>query len=148
MTFIDSELVPVVPDEEHRRHTGETSWDWARRNLFRGPVDIVITIVSTVVVAYVLYRLGRFVFVTGRWKIVRVNLRLFMVGRYPYADYWRIVVSVLGIAALLGRRGRQRNPGATPRARAAGADVGPAARHGRRAADVAAPRRRRAAPVR
>ena len=30
-----------------------------------------------------LYRPLRFVFVTGRWDIVRVNLKLFMVGRYP-----------------------------------------------------------------
>ena len=102
MTAIDPEIMPVAPVEESRPTTVDGPWDWARRNLFRGPVDIVITIVSTIVVAYVLYRLGRFVFVTGRWKIVRVNLRLFMVGRYPYSDYWRIVVSVLGIAALLG----------------------------------------------
>jgi ABC-type amino acid transport system permease subunit len=102
MTTIDPEIMPVAPVEPERTIAVEGPWDWARRNLFRGPVDAVITVVATIVVAYVLYRLGRFVFVTGRWKIVRVNLRLFMVGRYPYADYWRILVSVLGIAALLG----------------------------------------------
>ena len=102
MTAVDPEIMPVAPVEPPKMIAIEGPWDWARRNLFRGPVDIVITVVSTIVVAYVLYRLGRFVFVTGRWKIVRVNLRLFMVGRYPYSDYWRIVVSVLGIAALLG----------------------------------------------
>ena len=57
--------------------------DWVRRNLFRSPADTVVTIVSGLVVGYVAYRLLRFVFVTGRWDIVRVNLKLFMVGRYP-----------------------------------------------------------------
>ena len=37
-----------------------------------------------------LYRLVRYVFVTGRWEIVRVNLKLFMVGRYPADELWRI----------------------------------------------------------
>lgn len=103
MTAIDPELVPLAPVEPATQPpAGEGARTWVRRNLVRGPVDAVITTVSAAVVAYVLYRLGRFIFVTGRWEIVRVNLRLFMVGRYPYDDYWRIVVSVLGIATLLG----------------------------------------------
>ncbi len=32
---------------------------------------------------YVLYRALAFVFVTGRWEIIQVNLKLLMVGRYP-----------------------------------------------------------------
>ena len=54
------------------------------------------------VVAYVLFRLGRFVFVTGRWEIVRANLNLFMVGRYPRGELWRIVACLVGAMFLLG----------------------------------------------
>ncbi len=76
--------------------------DWARRNLFRSPVDAVVTVLSSLVVLYVVYRLARYVFVTGRWEIVRVNLKLFMVGRYPIAELWRISVAVIAIALFGG----------------------------------------------
>jgi general L-amino acid transport system permease protein len=75
---------------------------WARRNLFRSRTDGVVTVVATLVLGYVLYRLARFVFVTGRWDIVRRNLTLFMVGRYPTDELWRVVVAVLAIAAYGG----------------------------------------------
>ncbi len=58
--------------------------------------------VSGVVVGYVLYRAVRYVFVTGRWEIVRVNLELFMVGRYPRDELWRISVAIALIAFFSG----------------------------------------------
>jgi len=75
---------------------------WLRRNLFRSPVDALITIVSGLVVGYLLYRALRFVFVTGRWDIVRVNLSRFMIGNYPRDELWRIVIIVLAVACFLG----------------------------------------------
>ncbi|MGH9132580.1 MAG: amino acid ABC transporter permease [Ilumatobacteraceae bacterium] len=75
---------------------------WARENLFRSKVDTVVTVVSSVVVGYVLFRLVRFVLVTGRWDIVRVNLTLFMVGRYPTDELWRIVLALVLIAGYGG----------------------------------------------
>jgi general L-amino acid transport system permease protein len=102
MTVADPTLVPAPPPEAPRLAPGEGVPVWLRRNLFRTPVDAVVTVVSLVVVGYVLFRLGRFVFVTGRWKIVRVNLNLFMVGRYPRAELWRVVACVLGLALLIG----------------------------------------------
>jgi general L-amino acid transport system permease protein len=75
---------------------------WLRRNLFRSRGDAVVTVVSGLVVGYVLYRLLRFVFVTGRWEIVRTNLTLYMVGRYPADEQWRIAVALWVIAAFGG----------------------------------------------
>ena len=46
--------------------------------------------------------LGRFVFVTGRWDIVRANLTLFMVGRYPRDELWRVCLSLCCLAAYGG----------------------------------------------
>jgi general L-amino acid transport system permease protein len=40
--------------------------------------------------------------VTAEWAIVRVNLRLFMVGRFPEDQLWRIWVSAYVLAATLG----------------------------------------------
>jgi general L-amino acid transport system permease protein len=72
---------------------------WLRRHLFRTPVDAVVTIVGGALALYGLYRLVRFVFVTGRWDVVRDNLKLFMVGRYPTIHLPRVSVSVV-VAAL------------------------------------------------
>jgi len=75
--------------------------DWLRRNLFRSPADAVVTVVAGLIVGYVAYRLIRYVFVTGRWDIIRANLKLFTVGRYPADELWRIAVA-LTLLALYG----------------------------------------------
>ena len=79
-----------------------TAVAWARTNLFRNRRDAVTSIVAGAVVGYVLLRVIRFVLVTGRWDVVRDNLSLFLVGRYPVDDQWRVVVALLAIAGVGG----------------------------------------------
>ena len=99
METLDTTLAEVViPPPEPPRPPAAGPGDWVRRNLFRSRVDGLVTIVAGVVVGYVAYRLIRFVFVTGRWEIVRVNLKLFMVGRYPSDELWRIAVALAAVA--------------------------------------------------
>jgi len=88
----------LIPPPEPPRPPAAGPGDWVRRNLFRSPADGVVTVVAAVVVGYVLFRLARYVLVTGRWDIVRVNLKLFMVGRYPPDQLWRIAVALAAIA--------------------------------------------------
>ena len=71
---------------------------WARRNLFRSPLDGVLTIVFGAVSIWLLYKTLSFIFVTGRWDIIRVNLRLLMIGRFPEAHDLRLVVTVVCLA--------------------------------------------------
>jgi len=75
---------------------------WLRRNLFRTPVDGVVTVVFGAISVFVVWRLVRFVLVTGRWDIVRVNLRLLMIGRFPAAHVPRLAVAIVVIAAWAG----------------------------------------------
>jgi general L-amino acid transport system permease protein len=93
------ELLPV-PEPERPPVAGPG--DWIRRNLFRSPLDGAVTVVSALILGYVLFRLARFAFVTGRWDIVRDNLKAFMVGRYPTDELWRISVAIVLIAAYGG----------------------------------------------
>lgn len=102
MSTVDPELLPVAPTPSAPADAAVDALTWVRRNLFRTPVDAIITIVATLVVGYVLFRIGRFVLVSGRWTIVRVNLKLFMVGRYPTNHLWRVVSCMLGLTFLLG----------------------------------------------
>ncbi|HEY5875193.1 MAG TPA: hypothetical protein VIT64_07835, partial [Ilumatobacteraceae bacterium] len=61
-----------------------------------------MTPISALIVGYLLYRAMRFVFVTGRWDIVRENLTLFLVGPYPRDEVWRPAVAVIFIAGYGG----------------------------------------------
>ena len=72
---------------------------WARRNLFRTPLDGALTIVFGALSVWILYKTLSFVFVTGRWDVIRVNLRLLMIGRFPDAHVLRLAVTVVGLAA-------------------------------------------------
>ena len=84
-----------------------TAVKWARHHLFRNRRDSATTIVAAVVVGWAVFRAVRFVGFTGRWEIVEVNLTLFMVGRYPSGDLWRVVTLVLAAAAVTGLVGGQ-----------------------------------------
>jgi general L-amino acid transport system permease protein len=101
MDPLTADVATVLPPEPAPEpSTGPA--DWLRRNLFRSPLDTVVTVIATVVVGYIVYRLGRFVLVTGRWEIVRRNLSLFMYGRFPRDELWRLVLSTAWIAAYIG----------------------------------------------
>jgi general L-amino acid transport system permease protein len=73
---------------------------WLRQNLFRNKLDGAVSVVSAVIFAWLLYRTVRFVLITGRWEVVRVNLKLLMVGRYPDVHLPRVAVSI-AVAALV-----------------------------------------------
>lgn len=75
---------------------------WARRNLFRSPLDAIATIVFGLIGAWVLYKTVNFVFVTGRWQIIQDNLRLLMYGRFPNVHVPRLAVAVVSLAAWAG----------------------------------------------
>jgi general L-amino acid transport system permease protein len=72
---------------------------WARRNLFRTPLDGVLSIVFGAISIWLIYKTVSFVFVTGRWDIIRVNLRLMMIGRFPDVHVLRLSVTVIALAA-------------------------------------------------
>ncbi len=74
---------------------------WLRANLFRNRTDAVVTVVVGSILLYALYRFLRFLFVTGRWEIVRVNLPLYLTGAWPSDELWRIT-TVIVAAALVG----------------------------------------------
>jgi len=78
---------------------------WVRRNLFRTPLDGILTIVFGSLGLYVIFRGVLFVasgFVNGRWQIIDDNLKLLMVGLWPVQNLIRIGVSVAVLALWAG----------------------------------------------
>jgi general L-amino acid transport system permease protein len=95
---------PLAAPEPEPPARDLTPRQWVRTNLASTPWNTALTVVIGVAVAWVVYRLLRWVFVTAEWEIVRVNLRLFIVGRFPTDQLWRlwtggfIVVATTGLA--------------------------------------------------
>lgn len=79
---------------------------WIRRNLFRTWWDGVLTVVFGALAVWVLWTLVEFIFITGRWEIIEVNLKLLLVGQFPAESLWMVQGSVVAItfwlAAALG----------------------------------------------
>lgn len=75
---------------------------WVRENLFAGPFNSTLTVIFGALLVWAAYRLLRFAFVNSEWEVVRRNLRLFMVGRYPEDQLWRLWASVYLLALGVG----------------------------------------------
>ncbi|MDG2497039.1 MAG: amino acid ABC transporter permease [Aquiluna sp.] len=91
---------------------------WMRRNLFRSITDSFLTILSGSLLLYVVWQALQFIFVTGRWEIIQVNLKILLVGRFPdeliYLLGLSILAIVFGISALAaGGRGTREHKSLT-----------------------------------
>ena len=79
---------------------------WIRRNLFRTWWDAILTVVFGALSIWVVWSLIEFVFITGRWEIIEVNLKLLLVGQFPVESLWMVEGSLIAIsfwlAAALG----------------------------------------------
>lgn len=84
----------------------QPSWiqwiQWARRNLFKTPVDALITVLALGVTVLVIQSaLTWILHEETRWEVLAANLNLFLRGRFPAEAAWRIwlVLSLLALAA-------------------------------------------------
>ena len=76
--------------------------EWLKKNLFRTAADSVLTLVAGSGMLYALYRLLRFVFITGRWTVIKSNLNLLTTGAWPQEELWRLTTVILAFAAMAG----------------------------------------------
>lgn len=74
---------------------------WLRKNLFSSWFNSVLTLVALWILYGFALALWEF-FATANWSVVTTNLRLFMVGRYPFDQAWRVLASLSLLALLVG----------------------------------------------
>jgi general L-amino acid transport system permease protein len=79
-----------------------TAAEWVRRNLFSSWFNGALTVITAALVAYLAFRLVRFVFVTADWTILKTYLRSYMIGRFPLEEAWRVWVGLYVLLALFG----------------------------------------------
>lgn len=92
--------VAPIPEEPPSR--AQSPGEWVRSNLFNTWYNSLITLVLAPAIGYVIYRALWFVFVSGRWEIVEVNLTNFMVGLFPRGELWRLGAAMAILAAVVG----------------------------------------------
>jgi general L-amino acid transport system permease protein len=79
-----------------------TAGEWVRRNLFSSWANGLLTIVTSAILLYLAFRLLRFVFVSADWSVLKANLRVYMTGRFPVEELWRVWGAVYLVTALAG----------------------------------------------
>lgn len=101
MEMIPSRLPPA-------RERGPAAW--LRRNLFRGPVNSVVSVLVGAALVFAVTGLVRWIVGGASWQPVWDNLKLLAVYRYPSHLLWRpilatgVILLLLGVSAGLGRR--------------------------------------------
>ena len=75
---------------------------WLRRNLFRGPVNSLVSVAVGAVLVFAAFGLLSWIFTGASWQPVWRNLKLLAVYRYPADLLWRPILAVGVILGLLG----------------------------------------------
>jgi general L-amino acid transport system permease protein len=76
--------------------------EWLRRNLFSTWYDALLTIALVAMLVPLMAAILRWALTEARWGVVTTNLRLFLVGQYPFDEAWRIWLSLTLLSVLTG----------------------------------------------
>lgn len=68
---------------------------WARNNLFRSTFDTVTTMVFGLIAVSVIVGALGWSIESANWFVINMNLRSFMVGRFPVDELWRVNIMAL-----------------------------------------------------
>jgi general L-amino acid transport system permease protein len=103
----DLERATMTIEEERPVETAPikapaTPGEWIRQNLFSSTFNTILTVISAIVVLYFGFQIVRWIFGGADWQVVKANLRIYMIGRFPVEEAWRVWASAYVVAALVG----------------------------------------------
>ena len=110
---------PFIEEPEPRVELARGPWDWVRKNLFNSWYNTAFTLILGAAFAGVFVALVRGL-LSADFEIIRVNLRLFMVGGFPPDQLWRPWLATYLIAVLIGLMAGSAAASARDRAEEAG----------------------------
>ena len=94
---------PPAPVEEVRPPTTEVGViGWLHHNLFSSKLNGILTIVTALLVLALVYGLGQWIIFEARWGVITDNMRLFLVGRYPPDEIWRVWLTMVVLSVATG----------------------------------------------
>ncbi|MFM8319911.1 MAG: amino acid ABC transporter permease [Chloroflexota bacterium] len=90
--------------------------NWLRHNLFQNWASGLVTLLGLAGIYFILRALLTWALTTADWQIIIANLKILMVGQYPFDQLWRIWACAALLGALVGLSWGvwiRRRPGAT-----------------------------------
>ncbi|MGB7415354.1 MAG: amino acid ABC transporter permease, partial [Thermosynechococcaceae cyanobacterium] len=76
-------------------------WQWLQRNLFSTWFNTLLTLVLFSILLQGSISFLSWATTQAQWSVISINLRLFLVGRFPLAELWRVWLSLsLAIATI------------------------------------------------
>jgi general L-amino acid transport system permease protein len=115
---------PVFEETPPEVEPARGPMDWVRKNLFNTWYNGLLTVALAALAIFALFSLLRALF-SADYEIIRVNLRLFMIGEFPADQLWRPWVATYCFAVLFGVVGGSIAAGARDRAVEAGLPFAP-----------------------
>jgi His/Glu/Gln/Arg/opine family amino acid ABC transporter permease subunit len=97
-TIINYKDTPTLPPP--RLEVGAVAW--VRQNLFGSPVDIAISILSTLLIVALIISFFDWAVRSANWFVIINNQRLFMMETFERVYEWRLALTVLLAALLTG----------------------------------------------
>jgi len=94
---------PPQPVEEVQPPSTEVGvLGWLHHNLFNSKLNGLLTIVLGVVVLVVIIGLAQWMLFDARWGVITDNMRLFLVGRFPQEEIWRVWLALTLVSLASG----------------------------------------------
>ncbi|MBD2345220.1 amino acid ABC transporter permease [Anabaena subtropica] len=78
-----------------------TKLTWLRKNLFSTWHNSLLTLICLGLLLWIVQGILIWATTKAEWAVVQDNLRLFLVGRFPQTEYWRVWI-VLAVTSNLG----------------------------------------------
>jgi general L-amino acid transport system permease protein len=110
---------PIFEETPPQVEPARGAMDWARKNLFNNWYNSLFTVVLAALVVWAVVALLRGL-LAADYDIIRVNLRLFMIGEFPPDQLWRPWAATYCFTVLFGLVGGSLAAGARDRATEAG----------------------------
>lgn len=96
-------IAPPEPPPSRRAPRGTVGLvGWLRKNLFNGPVNSLLTIITAVTVFLAVRELAVWSVQSAQWGVINNNIGLLNVGQYPDEEIWRIELLALILMFLSG----------------------------------------------
>jgi general L-amino acid transport system permease protein len=114
---------PIPAPQEEPALPASSPGEWIHKNLFNSWYNAVLTVVFVALLGWIAFKAVRFVVVTARWEIIRVNLTNLLLGAFPRGELYRVWIAVFVLTAAVGltigitgrrTRGRSGSLGASP----------------------------------
>jgi general L-amino acid transport system permease protein len=98
MTIKPASTVQVLPPPTERY----TILGWVYRNLFSTWTNALLTLLAASLIYAIFKPIVVWLMTQADWEVVRVNIRLLMVGQYPITQLWRVWLCLHILAATVG----------------------------------------------